>query len=118
MRRSPLVSRISQALGGSPTSTPRSRTFTARARTNPSANTVRLSIRPVAVRVFQHDDAADRVVLVGPGDVPHEAGHLDRPQAPVEIPVDRDRLLDQRLGGDELDAVAGRHVERLQRFLG
>ena len=72
----------------------------------------------VGVRVLQHDDAADRIVLVRAGDVRHEAGHLDRPEAALGVPVDRHGILNQRLARDQLDAVAGRHVERLQRGLG
>ena len=72
----------------------------------------------VAVGILQHDDAADRVVLVAPGDVVHVAGHLDRPQASLRIPVDRDRLLNHRLARDELDVIPGRHVEALQRVGG
>ncbi len=44
--RSPFVSFISHKFGGSPTSTPWSSTFSARGATRPSANTVRLSMRP------------------------------------------------------------------------
>ena len=46
----------------------------------------------------------------------HEAGHLDHPEPALRIPVHDDRILDERLAGDELEVVAGRHRERLQRF--
>ena len=101
--RSPLVSRISQRFGGSPTSTPRSSTLSARGRTSPSANTVRLSITPSLVRVFEHDDAADRLGSARTREVAHVAGHLDDPQAAVGIPVDRDGVLNQRFAGHELE---------------
>ena len=51
-------------------------------------------------------------------DVAHEAGQLDGPEAALGIPVDRDRILNQRLAGHQLEAVAGRHGERLQRVGG
>ncbi len=44
------MSRISHTFGGSATSTPRSSTFTERARTRPSAKTVRVSILPSRLR--------------------------------------------------------------------
>ena len=72
----------------------------------------------VGIGVFEHDDAADRLVLVRAGQIGHEAGHLDDPEPAARVPVHRHRFLDQWLAGDELDAVAGRHVERLQRLLG
>ena len=73
--------------------------------------------RPVAIRVFEDDDAADGIELgSGPVRLRHEARHFDRPQPPVGVPVDHDRIVDQRLGGDEFEPVAGRHVERLQGF--
>ena len=71
----------------------------------------------VAVGVFEHDDAADRIVLVRTGDVCHEARHLDGPEPAVGIPVDRDGFLNQRLARDELDVIARRHVERFQRVV-
>ena len=73
---------------------------------------------PVAVRVFEHDDAADRIVLGRAGQIRHEARHFDSPETSVGVPVDRDRFLDQRLARHELDVIARRHVERLQGVLG
>ena len=64
----------------------------------------------VVVRVFEHDNLADRRVLTLRVDVGHVAGHLDGPHAAVAVPVDHDRVLNQRLARDELDAIAGRHV--------
>ena len=55
---------------------------------------------------------------LGGGDVLHVAEHLDDPQAAVRIEVDEHRLLNHRLGGHELDAVAGRQEERLHLVLG
>ncbi len=71
----------------------------------------------VVVRVFEHDDLADRLVLAFRVDVGHVARHLDHPHAAFAVPVDHDRVLNQRLAGDELDAIAGRHGELLERLL-
>ena len=71
----------------------------------------------VAVGVLQDDNPADWLVLVRPGQIGHESRHLDRPEPAVDVPVERHRLLYQRFAGDELDAVAGRHVKGLHRRL-
>ena len=87
IRRSPFVSRISQTFGGSATSTPRSSTFSD-ARENEAIGKDGALVHPaVAVRVFQHDDAADRIVLVRSADRSrHEARHLDGPQPSLQDP--------------------------------
>ena len=73
---------------------------------------------PVGIGIFEHDHPANRLVLVRSGQIGHEAGHLDHPESAARIPVHGDRFLDRGLAGDELDQVAGRHEERLQRLLG
>ena len=73
----------------------------------------------VLVGVLEDDDLADRLhEWLGRLEIGHEPGHLDDPQPALAIPVDHDRILDQRLAGDELDAIAGRHVERLSASAG
>ncbi len=72
----------------------------------------------IGIGVFEHDNLPDRRVLAAGIDVGHVSGHLDRPQAPLAIPVDHDRVLNQRLARNELDAIPRRHVELLERFLG
>jgi len=69
----------------------------------------------VTVDILQHHDASDRFVFVGTGEIRHESGHLNHPQPALEVPVERDRLLDERLARDQLDAIPGRHVEALER---
>ncbi len=72
---------------------------------------------PVGVGVLEHDDPAGRLVLVRSLDVVHVAGHLDRPEAAIGVPVDEDRILNQRLAGHELDLVPVGHEEGLH-FVG
>ena len=72
----------------------------------------------VVVHVFEHDDAAGRPVFAFAVEVPHVAPHLDHPHTAVRVEVDGDGRLHERLGGDEMDVVAGRDEERLQRLLG
>ena len=87
-----------------------------RARQNQAVGEHRALVHPaVAVLVLQHDDAADRIVLVLATDVAHVAGHLDDPESSLEIPVNRHRILNQRLARDQLDGIPGREVKRLQR---
>ena len=70
----------------------------------------------IAVRVLEHDDAADGLVLAGRLDIAHVAGQLDGPESSSRIPVDRDRILDERLARHQFEAVAGRHGERSERL--
>ena len=70
----------------------------------------------VPVGVLEHDDLADGLHEgLGGREIRHEAGHFHDPDAALPVPVHHDRVLHQRLAGDELDAVARRHVEGLQR---
>ena len=46
----------------------------------------------------------------------HEPGHLDDPQPALDIPVDDDRILDRAARLQRARAIAGWHVERLQRL--
>ena len=63
----------------------------------------------VAVAIFEHADAAERLVLGRCGDVLHIADHLDDPEPALRIPVDEDWLLDHRFAGHELDVIPRRH---------
>jgi hypothetical protein len=73
----------------------------------------------VAVRVLEHDNLADRIeVRLGRLEIGNETRHLDRPQPALRIPVDGDRILDERLARHELQAVSRRHVKGLQRLFG
>jgi hypothetical protein len=70
----------------------------------------------VVVRVLEHHDAADRVhVGFRCGKVGHEPGHFDDPEAALGIPIHPDRILDERLARDQLEAIPGRDRERLHR---
>ena len=71
----------------------------------------------VVVGVFEHHDIADPIqVRLRRIEVPHEAGHLDHPQPAFEVPVHHDGILHQRLARHQLEVIAGRHEERLQRL--
>jgi hypothetical protein len=67
----------------------------------------------VAVGVLDHHDVVDRLVRVLAGRIRHETRHLEDPHAAVRIEVNRDRIDDERLAGNELDMVARRHHDRL-----
>ena len=66
-----------------------------------------LVITAVAVRVFEEPDHAARLALAV--DAQRIIAHLDDPELAVGPPVDRDRVLDQRLAGDQLDLEPGAH---------
>ena len=71
-----------------------------------------LVVAAVAVRVFEEpDDAAGLPLAV---DAQRIVAHLDDPELAVGPPVEGDRVLDQRLGGDQLDREAGRDPDRFQ----
>ena len=70
----------------------------------------------IAVRVLEHDDAADGLVLAGRLDIAHVPGQLDGPESSSRIPVDRNRILDERLARHQFEAVAGWHGERSERL--
>ena len=72
----------------------------------------------IAVRVLEHDDAADGLVLAGRPDIAHVAGQLDGPESSSRIPVDRNRILDERLARHQFEAVTGGHGERSERLRG
>ena len=114
MRRSPFVSCISQAFGGSPTSTPCSSTLIARASTRPSAKTVRLSIVPSLSVVFEHDDRgrSDRARSRRSHRACSRA--FRQPKTGREDPGRSRQVPGQGLARHELDAVARSHVEGLQ----
>ena len=69
----------------------------------------------VAVRVLEDADAVDGFQLARGRRRVHVAGHLDDPDAPGGVPLHRDGRLDERFGGDDLDAEAGRELEGLER---
>ena len=71
----------------------------------------------VAVIVLEADHATDRGELIATVDVRHEAPHLDHQRAAVGVERDRDRVFDQRLGRDELDAEAVDHGDRSEPLL-
>ncbi len=71
----------------------------------------------VAVGVGKDDDGAFRLIFGGAVEVLHVAGHLDDPQAAVGTELQDGRMTHEGLGGDELDAVAGRDGEGLERLL-
>jgi hypothetical protein len=73
--------------------------------------------RAVVVGVLEHDHASDRRFLGRRHEVRHVARHLDDPHPTLEVPVDCDRILDERLARDELDPIARRHEERGDLFL-
>ena len=116
--RSPLVSFINQRFGGSPTRTPWSSTFKARGPVEPVGEHGLLVHHAVAVGVFQHADAIERLLRIAPGHVGQERRHLDHPQAAVGIEVHEDRRVDERLRRDELDVKARRQRERSHLLLG
>ena len=68
---------------------------------------------PVAVGVFQHHDAADRIALAAACEIAHVALIFDDPDPAIGIELEEDGVVDERLGGDEFDAVAGRKLEGL-----
>ena len=72
---------------------------------------------PVAVRILEHDDAAERLVLALALDVLHVAAHFADKEASLFIPTLRNWRLDHRLSGDELDVETLRDFERLQLLL-
>ena len=72
----------------------------------------------IVVRILEHHDPTERLVLVGGGDRVHVADHFDDPHAALWIEVDRNRVLNHRLAGDELDPVARLKNERLHRVSG
>jgi len=71
----------------------------------------------VAVGIFEHDDAADRIAFTAAFEVAHVALILHHPDASVGIKLEEDRVMHHRLGGDQFDTVAGRKAEGLQ-FVG
>ena len=71
---------------------------------------------PIAVDVLQKNDPAAR--LVAAAEAQRIIVHLDDPRFAVRAEVDRDRVDDQRLGGDQLDPQAGADANRAQRRLG
>jgi hypothetical protein len=90
-----------------------------RARKNESVREDRpLVHRAVVVGVFEDDDSTDRIVLPGRLDVVHITRHLDDPEAAVGIPVDDDRILNERLARDQLETVTRRHVDRRELLRG
>ena len=77
-----------------------------------------LVVHAVVVRVDVQRDPADRVELSGHVDVEHVAAILDDEHPAVAVERDGRRLLDDRIGEHELEAVAGRKEEQLQLLLG
>jgi len=71
----------------------------------------------VTVVVVEHRDAPRGRALVLPIHVAHVAAHLDDPQASVAVEHGLHRRLDERLGGDEFSARAGRALECPERLL-
>jgi hypothetical protein len=70
----------------------------------------------VMVGIFEYGDIADRIEVRLFGlKITHEPGHLDDPQSSGEIPVNRRWIVHQRFAGDELEVIAWRHVEGLER---
>ena len=74
--------------------------------------------RAVRVRVLEHDDPADRLLLADAVHVRHEATHLDDVEEPSFVPGHRHRVFDQGFRGDQLDPEAGGHAQCFHRFLG
>ena len=68
----------------------------------------------VGIRIFEYDDAADRIALATTLQIAHVALVFDHPDAAVGVEVKEDRAVHQWLGGHELDAIAGSEAERLQ----
>ena len=73
---------------------------------------------PVGIRVFKHRDAARRLVLTHAIRVRHITRHLHDPDAAVGIKLHRHRRIDQRLGGDQLDAEARLQLKGLKCLRG
>ena len=73
----------------------------------------------VVIGVFEHADPAHRLqVRFRVREIAHVFRVLDHPKTAVRIPVDRNRILNERFGGHELHAVAGRQVEMLHLVRG
>ena len=72
----------------------------------------------IPVDVFEQSDLSDGALFVSPFDVPHVAAHLDHVEPTPIVPVDRDRIDDEGLRGDQLDPEALRDTEGLERFVG
>ena len=68
----------------------------------------------VVVLILEDRDAAERFSRIGARRVRHEPKHLDDPQPAFEVVVDRDWIDHHRFAGDELNAIAGRDVKRLE----
>ena len=68
----------------------------------------------VVVLILEDRDATERFSRICARRVRHEPEHLDDPQPAFEVVVDRDRIDHHRFAGDELDAIAGRDVKRLE----
>ena len=64
-------------------------------------------VGPVRVGVGQHPQPAAAFAAVG------VVGHLGHPEPAVGVPVEGDRIHDQRLGRDEVEFEALRHMDRL-----
>ena len=73
----------------------------------------------VPVGILEHHDLADWLHegLWG-REIRDETRHLHHPDAALPVPIHHDRVLHQRLAGDELDAVARRHIEGPERVGG
>ena len=72
----------------------------------------------VLVGVLEHHDAVDALVFALAVDVGHVAAHLGDPEPAVGVKVEGDGFVDERFGGDDLDAETRRQPESLERFLG
>ena len=68
----------------------------------------------VVVLILEDGDATERFSRICARRVRHEPQHLDDPQPAFEVVVDRDRIDHHRFAGDELDAITGRDVKRLE----
>jgi len=70
---------------------------------------------PVVVGVLEHDDAPDGIQIgLRRLKVADEFRIFDDPQPTIRIPIDGNRILNERLARHEFDVIARRHEERLQ----
>ena len=69
----------------------------------------------VAVAILQPTDAPPG--LSPAVEAKWVVSHFGNPQPPVCLPLERDRVRHQWLGGHQLDPVAGQQFHRLERFL-
>ena len=70
----------------------------------------------VVIGVFEHDDAALRLVFITAIEVVHVAEHFDDPDAAVAIEFEGNWFFDKRFGSDGLDNKALGEGEGLEGF--